>query len=95
MAIRVDMPVEIESVLRERWGDLSQHLKESMAIEGYQQRLLGLAQVRRLLGLATRWDAQLFLGERGVAVFDLDEAEVESDADAHRALRGSEQRNAE
>jgi hypothetical protein len=92
MAISVDVPPEIEATLRERWGDVSQHVRESLAIEGYQQRVLGLAQVRRLLGLATRWDAQVFLGEHGVGVFDMDEAELDQESEAHQALLAERQK---
>jgi len=55
-------------------------LRENLAIDGYQQGLLSLTQVRRLLGFATRWDAQEFLGSRGIAVFDFDPAELDREA---------------
>jgi hypothetical protein len=56
------MPEDVRSALEGRWGNLSQRLTENLALDGYRQGLLSLAQVRRLLGLATRWEAQEFLG---------------------------------
>ena len=45
-----------------------------------RQGLFSLAQVRRLLGLATRWEAQQFLGAHDVPVFDFDPAELDREA---------------
>lgn len=59
---------------------MSAHLKENLAVEGYQQGLLSLAQVRRLLGFQIRWNAQLFLGRRGVAVFDFEPSDLDREA---------------
>jgi len=75
MPVSIDVPDDIRAALEVRWGDLSQHVRENTALDGYREGLLSLAQVRRLLGLATRWDAQQFLGQHGIAVFDLDDSE--------------------
>jgi predicted HTH domain antitoxin len=80
MPLSIDVPDDVRSALEGRWGDLSQHLRENLAMDGYQQGLLSLAQVRRLLGFATRWDAQEFLGSRGIAVFDFDPSELDREA---------------
>lgn len=80
MPLSIEVPEDVQVALQSRWGDLSAHVRESLAIEGYRQGLLSLAQVRRLLGLSTRWEAQLFLGRNGVAVFDLDPAELDREA---------------
>lgn len=80
MPLSIEVPEDIQAALQARWGDLSGHIRESLAIEGYRQGLLSLAQVRRLLGLATRWDAQQFLGKSGVAVFDFDPSELDREA---------------
>ena len=48
--------------------------------DGYGRASSGLAQVRRLLGFATRLEAQEFLGRRGVAVFDFDPSELDREA---------------
>jgi predicted HTH domain antitoxin len=80
MSLSVDVPDDIRTALETQWGDLSLHLRENLAVDGYRQGLLTLAQVRRLLGFATRWEAQQFLGGRGVAVFDFDPSELDREA---------------
>lgn len=80
MPVSIEVPDDIHAALESRWGDLSLHVRESLAVEGYRQQVLSLAQVRRLLGLATRWEAQVFLGQHGVEVFDFDPAELDREA---------------
>ena len=87
MPLSIDVPDDIRSALETQWGDLSLHLRENLALEGYRQGLLALAQVRRLLGLATRWEAQEFLGKHGVAVFDFEPSELDREARCTRPLR--------
>ncbi|MFN0169965.1 MAG: UPF0175 family protein [Bryobacteraceae bacterium] len=83
MSLSIEVPDDIRVVLEAKWGDLSQRMLEDLAVEGYRERLLSVAQVRRLLGLGTRWDAQQFLGRRGVSVFDFDPAELDREAAIH------------
>jgi predicted HTH domain antitoxin len=80
MPLSIDVPEDVRTALESRWGDLSSHLRENLAVEGYRQGLLSLAQIRRLLGLQTRWDAQVFLGRKGVAVFDFEPSELDREA---------------
>jgi hypothetical protein len=56
-----------------------------MAIDGFRQGLLNLAQVRRLLGFATRWEAQEFPGRHGIAIFFFDPSELDRAAALHEA----------
>jgi hypothetical protein len=81
MALSIELPDDVRSALESRWGDLSVHLRENLATEGYRQGLLSLTQVRRLLGFRTRWDAQLFLGRNGIAVFDFEPSELDREAE--------------
>jgi predicted HTH domain antitoxin len=80
MPLSIDMPDDLRSALEGRWGDLSRRNTESLALDGYRQGLLSVTQVRRLLGLATRWEAQEFLGSRGIPVFGFDPAELDREA---------------
>jgi predicted HTH domain antitoxin len=80
MPLSIDMPDDVRSALEGRWGDLSRRLTEALALDGYRQGLLSVAQVRRLLGFASRWEAQEFLGSRGIPVFDFDPAELDREA---------------
>lgn len=88
MPLSIDVPDDIRGALEPHWGDLSLHLREELAVEGYRQRLLTLAQVRRLLGLATRSESQEFLGKHGVAVFDLEPSDLDREASLHEAASG-------
>jgi len=80
MALSIDMPEDVRSALEGRWGNLSRRLTENLALDGYRQGLLSLAQVRRLPGFATRWEAQEFLGSHDIPVFDFDPAELDREA---------------
>jgi hypothetical protein len=80
VALSIDMPDDVRSALEGRWGNLSRRLTGNLALHGYRQGLLSLAQVRRLLGLATRWEAQQFLGSHGIPVFGFDPAELDREA---------------
>lgn|ERR1035438_10583866 len=80
MPLSINMPDDVRIALEGRWGDLSRRLTENLALDGYRQGLLSVAQVRRLLGFASRWEAQEFLGSRGIPVFDFDPAELDREA---------------
>jgi predicted HTH domain antitoxin len=86
MSLQVEVPEDIELALRPQWTTLSRHLVEQLAADGFEQGLLSLAQVGRMLGLKSRWEAQTFLGERGIAVFDLPVQELDREADLHKKL---------
>ena len=86
MSVSIEVPDDVQAALEGRWGNLALHLRQSIALEGYRQGVLTLAQVRRLLGLATRSEAQEFLGQRGVAVFDLDPSELDREAALQEAV---------
>src|SRR5712664_1258049 len=47
MAVRIELPEDIEHHLEKQWGDLPRHALESLAIEGYRARVLSRSQVRR------------------------------------------------
>ena len=68
VSLSLNVPDDVQAALEAQWGDLSRHIKEALAVDGYRQRLLSLSQVRRRLGMTTRWEAQQFLGTRGVPV---------------------------
>jgi predicted HTH domain antitoxin len=80
VSLSIEVPDDIRDALESHWGDLSHRLREELAAEGYRQGLLTLAQVRRLLRFASRWQAQEFLAQRGVADFDFDPAELDREA---------------
>jgi predicted HTH domain antitoxin len=66
MALLIDLPLEIEDVLRMEWGDdLERAAKEALLIESYRTGKITVGVVARLLGL-NRWETESWLGEHGV-----------------------------
>ncbi|HOB74193.1 MAG TPA: UPF0175 family protein [Phycisphaerae bacterium] len=67
MTLSIDLPEESEAILCEAFGEgLSQAAKEGLIIEGCRTGRLTLGEVRMLLGLQTRIQAEEWLGKRGV-----------------------------
>jgi hypothetical protein len=89
--IAIELPDDIARVLREKWGDLSQHTIEALAAEGYRTRALSGAQLPRLLGLDTRLEVDAFLKQHGVYL-NYPEAEFEKDLATLHQLRGNDRR---
>lgn len=65
MVLNIDIPEDISRVLEKRWGDLSKHVLEEIALQGYAEGLLTQQQVGRLLGFRSRLEAEAFLKEHG------------------------------
>ena len=84
--IAIELPEDVARVLREKWGDLSQHTAETLAIEGYRTRALSTAQIRRMLGFQTRMEVDAFLKQHGV-YRDYTEADLDRDIETLRQLR--------
>jgi hypothetical protein len=67
MCLNLNIPDEAERMLREAFGGtLDRAALEALAIEGYRSGKFGSGQVRRLLGLSDRSEAQQWLAARGV-----------------------------
>ncbi len=84
--IAIELPEDVARVLREKWGDLTQHTIETLAIEGYRTSTLSAAQVRRMLGFQTRMEVDAFLKQHGV-YRDYTEADLDRDIETLRQLR--------
>jgi hypothetical protein len=85
-SIAIEFPDDIARVLREKWGDLSQHTIEALAAEGYRTRALSGTQVQRMLGLETRLEVDAFPKQHGVCL-NYTEAELEKDLATLKQLR--------
>jgi hypothetical protein len=67
MEVAISLPDDVAQQLQTQWGeDIPRHILESVALEGYRSRVLGEEGVRRLLGLATRFDVHAFLAAHQV-----------------------------
>ena len=58
MILTMNIPDELSPELSAGFRDLGRAALEALAAEAYEQEVLSLEQVRRMLGLESRWDAQ-------------------------------------
>lgn len=66
MTVKINIPHDVEETLRAAWGDLDRAATEALIIESYRTGKLSIGEVARLLGVPTRFDAEQWLGRRGV-----------------------------
>lgn len=85
MTLQLDLPDDVTASLREHWEDVPRHVLESIAIEGYRNRILSPSQVRRMLGFETRLEVDAFMNERGVE-FPYGIEDLRDDMKTHRKL---------
>ncbi|MGZ5444508.1 MAG: UPF0175 family protein [Thermoanaerobaculia bacterium] len=85
MQVTLNLPDDISAALEGQWRDLPKHALEALAVEGYRTGALTEAQVRRLLGLESRFQVHALLKEHRVPL-RYSEADVEDDLAAHREL---------
>ena len=64
MEIAIHVPDDVATALP--WDDVARHILEQIALQGYQERWLSEAQIRRLLGYETRMQVHGFLKAHGV-----------------------------
>ena len=86
MAVKIEIPEDIERSLERQWGDLPRHALETLAVEGYGARVLSRSQVRRMLGFDTGAEVDEFMKRAGVP-FDYTVDDFEHDAETSRYLR--------
>lgn len=86
MAVKIEIPEDIESCLQKEWINLPRHTLEALAIEGYRTGVLSRSQVRRMLGFETRAEVDEFMKRAGIA-FDYTLEGFEHDAETSRYLK--------
>ena len=85
MHLTIDLPADISEALQGRWGDVSRHALETLAVEAYRTGVLSESQVRRLLGFESRLQVHALLKRYQVSLH-YSERELEDDLTAHREL---------
>ena len=85
MHLTIDLPEDICVALQGRWGDVSRHALETLALEAYRTGALSEDQVKRLLGFDSRFQVHALLKRYQVPLryTDLD---LQDDLAAHREL---------
>ncbi len=78
MNVTVEIPDDLAKRLAAAGGDLSRRALEAFALEEYKLGRLTNAELRRLLGFATRYELDGFLKNHGVfEPYSLDDLERE------------------
>jgi hypothetical protein len=88
MAVRIELPEDIEQHLETKWGNLPRHALEALAMEGYRARVLSRSQVRRMLEFETGAEVDEFMKRAGVP-FDYTLNDFEHDGETSRYLRAA------
>lgn len=65
MILELPISASLSEALRSKLPNLNRAALEGVALEGYRQGVLSLADVRELLGFSSRWEAQDFLASFG------------------------------
>jgi hypothetical protein len=80
MEVTIELPEDVANVFTRNGSDLEREILEATALEGYRERKLSQAQVRRMLGFATDMQTDAFLKEHEIYLeHDLDDLKRESD----------------
>ena len=66
MTVTLTIPDDLSRELSAKFNNLSQAALEALASEAYENDVLSLEQVRRMLDLPSRWEAQAVLSSHGV-----------------------------
>jgi predicted HTH domain antitoxin len=85
MRVTIQLPDDISAALEERWDDVARRSLEAIAVEAYRSGALAESQVRRLLGLQSRFQVHALLKEHNVPL-QYTTADLEDDLQAQRDL---------
>jgi predicted HTH domain antitoxin len=85
MTITLNLPEDIVKELTAQGEDISRTALESLALEEYRMGRLSEEQIRRMLGLATRFDVHAFLKQHKTHL-NYTEADLDQDLAMARAL---------
>jgi hypothetical protein len=66
MILTMNIPDDLSSELSAGFVNLARAALEALAAEAYEKDVLSLEQIRRLLELESRWEAQEVLSNHGV-----------------------------
>jgi predicted HTH domain antitoxin len=85
MRVTIQLPADISAALEEQWDDVPRRSLEAIAVEAYRTGALTESQVRRLLGLDSRFQAHALLKAHNVAL-QYTAADLEDDLRTQREL---------
>ncbi len=85
MQLTLDIPDELSAVLAASGQDLPRAAFEAIALEAYRERKVTTAQLRRLLGFASRYELDGFLKQHEVWL-EYSWQDLEHDRETHDRL---------
>jgi predicted HTH domain antitoxin len=85
MRVTIQLPDDISAALEEQWDDVPRRSLEAIAVEAYRSSALTESQVRRLLGLESRFQVHALLKAHNVPL-QYAAADLEDDLQAQRDL---------
>jgi predicted HTH domain antitoxin len=85
MRVTIQLPDDISAALEEQWDDVPRRSLEAIAIEAYRSGALTESQVRRLLGVESRFQVHALLKEHNVPL-QYTATDLEDDLQAQREL---------
>lgn len=83
MQVTIELPSDVAEQLQQKWGDVSRHILETVAVEGYRAGQLTTAQVREMLGYDTPMELDALL-QRASVYRNPTEDELDRDFDVSR-----------
>jgi predicted HTH domain antitoxin len=86
MQIEIALPDDIARDLADKWSNLERQILEMVVVQAYQDEVISAGKVRQLLSMATSWEVDAFLKQKG-AFLHYDPSELESDRQTHEQLR--------
>lgn len=76
MQVTLDIPDEFAAQIAARGKDPARAALEALALEGYRNETLSEAEIRRMLGFASRFEVHAFLKEHGAWLnYSIEDAE--------------------
>ena len=85
MRVTIQLPDDISAALEEQWDDVPRRSLEAIAVEAYRSGALTESQIRRLLGLESRFQVHALLKQHNVPL-QYTVADLEDDLKAQREL---------
>jgi Uncharacterised protein family (UPF0175) len=90
--VTIELPSDVAKQLQQKWGDVSRHILETIAVEGYRAGQLTTSQVREMLGYDTAMELDALL-HRANLYRNPGEDELEQDFEASRRASTQNPRN--
>jgi hypothetical protein len=81
--VTIELPSDVAEQLQQKWGDVSRHILETVAVEAYRAGQLTTAQVRDMLGYDTPMELDALL-QRTSVYRNPSEDELDRDFDVSR-----------